>query len=63
MFHGTSDEAETIESAQPRLHAVTLIGDARAIGKSLAAVGLDEIGVQVKAVRRPGAAEMRLLQC
>ncbi len=56
LFHGASDDAETLESAQPRLHAVTLTGDASALGKSLAELGLDAIGVQVKAVRRPGAA-------
>ncbi len=56
LFHGASDDAETLESAQPRLHAVTLTGDASALGKSLAEIGLDAIGVQVKAVRRPGAA-------
>jgi CPA2 family monovalent cation:H+ antiporter-2 len=56
LFHGAGDDAETIESAQPRLHAVTLGGDARAVGKSLAQVGLDELGAQVRAVRRPGAA-------
>ena len=56
LFHGASDEAESVESAQPRLHAVTLAGDAKAIGKVLAAIGLDKTGVQVKAVRRPGAA-------
>ncbi len=56
LFHGAGDEAETMESAQPRLHGVTLAGDANAIGKSLAQIGLDGIGVQVRAVRRPGAA-------
>ena len=56
LFHGASDEPETIEAQQPRLHAVTLSGNAHAIGRSLAEIGLEEIGVQVKAVRRPGAA-------
>jgi monovalent cation:H+ antiporter-2, CPA2 family len=60
LFHGASDDAESVESAQPRLHAVTLPGDAKAIGKLLAAIDLDKIGVQVKTVRRPGAAR-RLL--
>ena len=56
LFHGASDEPETVEAAQPRLHAVTLSGGAHALGKSLADLGLTELGVQVKAVRRPGAA-------
>jgi len=56
LFHGASDEPETVEAAQPRLHAVTLTGGAHALGKSLADLGLSELGVQVKAVRRPGAA-------
>ncbi|MEO8145227.1 MAG: cation:proton antiporter [Betaproteobacteria bacterium] len=56
LFHGASDDAESVESAQPRLHAVTLAGDAKAIGKLLAEIGLAEIGVEAKAVRRPGAA-------
>ena len=55
LFHGASDDAETVEAAQPRLHAVTLTGNASAVGKSLAEIGFDKIGVQVKAVRRPGA--------
>ncbi|MEK6243281.1 MAG: cation:proton antiporter [Pseudomonadota bacterium] len=56
LFHGASDDAETIEAAQPRLHAVTLTGNAHAVGKTLAEIGLDKIGVQATAVRRPGAA-------
>jgi CPA2 family monovalent cation:H+ antiporter-2 len=54
LFHGEGDDAETMESAQPRLHAVTLAAGARAIGRSLDAIRLDEIGVQARAVRRPG---------
>ena len=56
LFHGASDDAETVEDAQPRLQAVTLTGNAHAVGKTLAEIGLDDIGVQVKAVRRPGTA-------
>jgi CPA2 family monovalent cation:H+ antiporter-2 len=56
LFHGASDEPETVEKAQPRLHSVTLSGNAHAIGRTLAELGLEEIGIQVKAVRRPGAA-------
>jgi CPA2 family monovalent cation:H+ antiporter-2 len=55
IFHGASDEPEGGEEAQPRLHAVTLGGNAHAVGKPLPGLGLEEIGVQVKAVRRPGS--------
>jgi CPA2 family monovalent cation:H+ antiporter-2 len=55
LFHGASDEAEASDKAQQRLHAVTLTGEAYALGKSLDTLGLEEIGVQVRAVRRPGA--------
>jgi CPA2 family monovalent cation:H+ antiporter-2 len=55
LFHGASDEPETVEAAQPRLRAVTLAGGAFAPGKSLAELGLEDLGVQVKAVRRAGA--------
>ena len=55
LFHGASDDAETMEGPQPRLQAVTLGANAHAIGKPLAVLGLGEIGVQVKAVRRPSA--------
>jgi CPA2 family monovalent cation:H+ antiporter-2 len=56
LFHGAGDEPETVEAAQPRLHSVTLAGGAYAVGRSVAALALGEIGVQVKAIRRPGAA-------
>jgi len=54
LYRGASDEPEPGETAQPRLHAVTLHGHAAALAKPLAALGLDELGVQVTAVRRPG---------
>jgi CPA2 family monovalent cation:H+ antiporter-2 len=60
LFHGTSDEPETVESAQPRLHSVTLAAGAYALGKALGELGLEDLGVEVKAVRRPSAAR-RLL--
>jgi CPA2 family monovalent cation:H+ antiporter-2 len=56
LFHGASEEAETVEHAQPRLRAVTLPASAYAIGKTFAALQLEEFGVQVKAVRRAGVA-------
>jgi len=55
LFHGESDEPDNVESAQPRLHAVTLGVTAHAVGKPLEDLSLEDMGVQVKAVRRPGA--------
>ena len=55
LFHGASDEPDTAEAAQPRLHAVTLAGGAHAIGKTLDELGLEDAGVQLKTVRRPRA--------
>jgi CPA2 family monovalent cation:H+ antiporter-2 len=57
LFHGASDEPEGAEAAQARLHAVTLTAGAHALGKPLADAGLEEIGVQVRAVRRPGSGQ------
>ena len=53
LFHGASDEAQEGEAAQSRLHAVTLTGSARALGKPLDTQALEAIGVQARAVRRP----------
>jgi CPA2 family monovalent cation:H+ antiporter-2 len=50
LFHGATDE--TTEGPQPRLQAVTLGTNAYALGRLLGELGLEEIGVQVKAVRR-----------
>ncbi len=54
LFRGASEEAEGAEAAQPRLHSVTLAGNARALGQPLDVAALEELGVQVRAVRRPG---------
>lgn len=59
LFHGASDEPEAADAAQPRLHAVALTAGAAALGRPLDLAMLEALGVQVKAVRRPGAA-MRL---
>ncbi len=56
LFHGAGDEPETVESAQPRLHAVTLSAGAHAVGRPLGELALEDLGAQVKAVRRPGEA-------
>ncbi|MGQ0511050.1 MAG: cation:proton antiporter domain-containing protein [Betaproteobacteria bacterium] len=54
LFRGTGEDADVSEEAQPRLHAVTIAGNARALGGPLDVAALEEIGVQVRAVRRPG---------
>jgi CPA2 family monovalent cation:H+ antiporter-2 len=54
LFHGASDNPDTVEAAQPRLQAFTLAADAHAVGKLLAKLELERIGVQVRAVRRAG---------
>jgi len=53
LFHGSGDEADG--DAAARLHAVTLEAGSRALGKTLDEAALGELGVQVQAVRRPGA--------
>lgn len=57
LFHGAGDEGGAADSAQARLHAVTLSGNARALGKPLDTRALEEMGVQVRAVRRPGSGQ------
>jgi monovalent cation:H+ antiporter-2, CPA2 family len=57
LFHGASDESESAEDAQQRLHAVTLTGNAYALGKTLGEMALEESGVQIRAVRRSGIAQ------
>jgi CPA2 family monovalent cation:H+ antiporter-2 len=53
FFHGASDDAEDLDdAAQPRLHSVTLSSGARAIRRTLAEVGLQDLGVEVRALRR-----------
>jgi CPA2 family monovalent cation:H+ antiporter-2 len=57
LFHGLGDEPDDADAAQPRLRAVALTGNARALGQTLAEIQLEELGVQVKAVKRPGSAQ------
>jgi CPA2 family monovalent cation:H+ antiporter-2 len=54
FFHGATD-VETDEANQPRLHAVTVIEGAHAIGRSVVELDLDALGCKVSAVRRRGA--------
>jgi monovalent cation:H+ antiporter-2, CPA2 family len=53
LFHGAGDDSDAEDLAQSRLHAVTLSGNARALGKPLDVLALEKLGVQVRAVRRP----------
>jgi CPA2 family monovalent cation:H+ antiporter-2 len=54
LFHGASDDDESRDSAQPRLHSVTLAASAHGVGRSVAELRLEGLGVEVKAVRRGG---------
>jgi CPA2 family monovalent cation:H+ antiporter-2 len=59
FFHGGTDEAEDPDQArEPRLHSVTLAPGAGASGRSLGELALDELGVQVTALRR---GELRMI--
>ena len=54
FFHGSKGVDETEESYRERLHSVTLLPQAHAIGKRLDELPLAQAGVQVTAVRRGG---------
>jgi len=54
LFHGPSEWRGDGE-AGARLHAVTLDANAHATGRPLAELGLEALGVEVRAVRRRGA--------
>jgi CPA2 family monovalent cation:H+ antiporter-2 len=51
-FHGASDAPEDAEHLHVRLHSVTLHEGARAIGKAIAALRLEDIGADVATLRR-----------
>src|SRR6266513_682993 len=55
LFYGGGDELDGDGEALARLHSVTLDEHAHALGRPLAQLGLDALGVQVRAVRRRGA--------
>jgi CPA2 family monovalent cation:H+ antiporter-2 len=55
LFYGGGDELDGDAEALARLHSVTLDERAQALGRPLAQLGLDALGVQVRAVRRRGA--------
>ncbi|HEX7643614.1 MAG TPA: cation:proton antiporter [Burkholderiaceae bacterium] len=51
-FHGLDDTHDDAENIQTRLHSVPLNEGARAVGKPLSAVKLDEVGAEVTSIRR-----------
>jgi CPA2 family monovalent cation:H+ antiporter-2 len=59
LFHGASDEPESVESAQPRLQSVTVPARAYAAGHTLGELGLEALGVQVRTVRRTGSGKLQ----
>jgi CPA2 family monovalent cation:H+ antiporter-2 len=52
LFHGRSDE--TAADTRARLHATALDARSHGVGRRLADLGLGDLGVQVRAVRRLG---------
>jgi len=54
FFHGATDEPEEAlaDNVEPRLYSVTLAQNATAVGKTLAELELENLGVSVSAVRR-----------
>ncbi len=55
FFRGTTDEAqESAEQAQPRLHSVVIGDSAYANDRTLRDLGLEQLGVEVTAIRRHG---------
>ena len=53
FFRGISDEGEDLDHEdQPRLHSVTIVAGAAAIGKALSHLDLNALNVEVTAVRR-----------
>jgi CPA2 family monovalent cation:H+ antiporter-2 len=54
VFRGVDDENSSPESQWVRLHSVVLEPSARGIGRTLAELGLDALGVEVNAIRRRG---------
>jgi len=51
-FHGASDVTDDPEHMYVRLHSVVLGGDAKAAGRRLDELGLDELGAEVTGIRR-----------
>jgi len=56
FFRGVSDESMNAARSAPRLHSVVIEPGAAAIGRTLARIGLEQAAVEIKSLRRPGAA-------
>jgi CPA2 family monovalent cation:H+ antiporter-2 len=55
-FHGADDPVDDADEApQVRLHSVPIEAGSAAVGRALAALGLDETGAEVRSVRRRGS--------
>ena len=51
-FHGVGDASDIEDYLQERLHSVTLLEGAKAVGKSLATLDLAKVGAEISSVRR-----------
>ena len=51
-FHGSGDAADDAENAQTYLHSVPVNEEAKAVGKSIGSLALDELGAEAIAIRR-----------
>ncbi|MCQ8897444.1 monovalent cation:proton antiporter-2 (CPA2) family protein [Limnobacter humi] len=54
VFRGVDDESDTPENQWVRLHSVIIEPGATGVGRSLAELGLMDLGVEVNAIRRRG---------
>jgi len=52
LFYGAGEPDD--DERAPRLQSVTLDAGARSLGKEVSALGLEALGVQLRALRRPG---------
>jgi len=53
-FHGRDDEEDMVERDSVRLRSISLGMQASSVGRRLGALGLEQLGVEVTAVRRRG---------
>ncbi|MGI4720425.1 MAG: cation:proton antiporter [Janthinobacterium lividum] len=53
-FHGAGDVSDDLEHTYVRLHSVTLREGAKAVGRRLGELGLEDVGAEVTTLRRNG---------
>lgn len=53
-FHGADDQKEIEDDSHERLHSVPIQGNAAAVGRTIADLGLDKLGAEITAVNRRG---------